>query len=237
MINIIICDDDDGFAARLKDQIDQALQTENRRARIRTFNTMETISEYMLSGCDLAFLDIDFSRKRYTGIDIARKLRQHRKDAVIIFITNYLEYAPEGYEVGAFRYVLKSEVGKKLPLYLPEALAQLEAQQEVLKIQNFGERMDIPLSQILYMESQQHTVTIHTQQRTYAFYSTLTALEEQLGPKGFLRIHKSYLVNMAHLTRYQSQEAVLSNGTTLRVSARSYAEKKQKYLLWKGRPG
>ncbi len=236
MISIIICDDDAGFAARLKDLLHQTLQTENRRARIHIFDAMETISAYMLSGCDLAFLDIDFDRKRYTGIDIARKLRQYRKDAVIIFITNYLEYAPEGYEVGAFRYVLKSEVEKKLPLYLPEALAQLETQQEVLKIQNYGERIDIPLPQILYLESQQHTVTIHTTQRDHIFYSSLTALEKQLESKGFLRIHKSYLVNMAHLTRYQSHEAVLTDGTVLRVSARSYGEKKQQYLLWKGRP-
>ena len=64
---------------------------------------------------------------------------------------------------------------------------------------------------------------------------SLSELEEQLEPKGFLRIHKSYLVNMAHLKKYQSQQAVLSDGTVLRVSARSYAAQKQKYLLWKGR--
>ena len=40
---------------------------------------------------------------------------------------------------------------------------------------------------------------------------------------------------MAHLKKYQSQQAVLSDGTVLRVSARSYAAQKQKYLLWKGR--
>ena len=59
-------------------------------------------------------------------------------------------------------------------------------------------------------------------------------LEHQLEPKGFLRIHKSYLVNMRHLKKFQCREAVLSNGTVLRVGEKTYADKKKKYLLWKG---
>ena len=61
-----------------------------------------------------------------------------------------------------------------------------------------------------------------------------TELEEQLESKGFLRIHKSYLVNMSHLQKFQSQGAVLDDGTTLRVSERSYADQKRKYLFWRG---
>lgn len=76
---------------------------------------MERIPDSILSGCDIAFLDIDFEGKRYNGIDIARRIRSKRKDAVIIFVTNYIEYAPEGYEINAFRYVLKSEISRKLP--------------------------------------------------------------------------------------------------------------------------
>ena len=131
--------------------------------------------------------------------------------------------------------MLKSDIQKKLPAYLPDALAQLRTERETMKIQNGGEQSHIPLSDILYMESQQHTVIIHTSQKEYRCYNSLTALEEELEVKGFLRIHNSYLVNMAHLSKYSSTEAVLSDGTSLRVSARSYAVQKQKYLLWTGR--
>ena len=235
MVRIIICDDNRTFLDRLSADMESALDGLNAKAKVYPYTQMESIPDSILSGCDIAFLDIDFEGKRYNGIDIARKIRAVRKDAVIIFVTNYIEYAPEGYEVNAFRYVLKSDIQKKLPLYLPDALAQLRTERETMKIQNGGELIDIPLSDILYMESQQHTVIIHTPQKEYRCYNSLTALEEELEAKGFLRIHNSYLVNMAHLTKYQSQEAVLSDGTSLRVSARSYAVQKQKYLLWKGR--
>lgn len=235
MVRIIICDDDRTFLDRLSADMESALDALNAKAKVYSYTQMESIPDSILSGCDIAFLDIDFEGKRYTGLDIARKIRAARRDAVIIFVTNYIEYAPEGYEVNAFRYVLKSDIQKKLPAYLPDALAQLRTERETMKIQNGGEQSHIPLSDILYMESQQHTVVIHTQQKEYRCYNSLTAQEEELESKGFLRIHNSYLVNMSHLTRYSSTEAVLSDGTVLRVSARSYAVQKQKYLLWKGR--
>ena len=188
----------------------------------------------VLKRCDIAFLDIDFAGKRYNGIDIARKLRIFREDAVIVFVTNYIEYAPEGYEVNAFRYVLKSDIREKLPQYLPEVLEQLRNEKQTLRIQISGEVIDIPLSEIRYIESEKHTVIVHTLRKDYTYYSSLAALEEQLELKGFLRIHKSYLVNMNYLKRYQSQGAVLIDGTCLRVSEKSYAAQKKKYLFWKG---
>ena len=237
MLKVILCDDNNEFIDHLCGALESALDSLSAKAKIHTYTQMEGIPDSILSGCDIAFLDIDFQGKQYNGIDIARRIRSKRSDAVIIFVTNYIEYAPEGYEVNAFRYVLKSEIGKKLPLYLPEALAQMQTERRTLTIQNGGEHIHIALSEILYIESQQHTVTIHTQCREYRCYRSLTALEEELQDKGFLRVHNSFLVNMTYLAKYNSTEALLSNGTALPVSARSYREKKQKYLLWKGRQG
>ena len=235
MLRILICDDHDMFTRKLRGDIRALLP--GTKANIRAFTALEDIPESVLEGCDLAFLDIDFAGKQYTGLDIASKLRRSRPDAVIIFVTNYIEYAPEGYEVGAFRYILKSELERKLPMYLQQALERLESGREVLKLRVNGELVTIPLPQIRYIESSQHTVIVHTSAREHTAYASLSELEEQLEPKGFLRIHKSYLVNMAHLKKYQSQQAVLSDGTVLRVSARSYGAQKEKYLLWKGRQG
>lgn len=234
MIRIIICDDNNGFLDNLYSEIENALDALNIEARVHTYPQMEGIPDSILSGCDIALLDVDFEGKAYNGIDIARKIRAFRKDTVVIFVTNYIEYAPEGYEVNAFRYVLKGDIQRKLPVYLSEALAQLQSSGETMKIQINSEWIDIPLAEIRYIESQKHTVIVHTQRKDYTYYSSLATLEQQLEPKGFLRIHKSYLVNMNHLKRYQSQGAVLNDGTLLRVSEKSYSAQKKKYLFWKG---
>ena len=66
----------------------------------------------------ILFLDIDLGKE--SGIDLARKMRKMNPEAVLIFVTNFSEYAPEGYEVDAFRYLAKSELEKKLPTYFED---------------------------------------------------------------------------------------------------------------------
>ena len=239
MISILICDDDITIVEEMHLVIERILRDADRKAKIYTFTDAASVSEQILSGCDIALLDIDFDGAEYNGMDIARKLRSLRSDTVIIFVTNFIEYAPEGYEVQAFRYILKRDLQADLKVVLPLALKQLN--QETLPIQVNGEIIKVPLDDILYLEVQQHNVTVVTRRLTpdrkpkeYCFYATLSDLEGRLEPLGFLRIHKSYLVNMKHLKKFQCREATLDNGMILRVGEKSYAENKQKFLLWKG---
>lgn len=239
MLSILICDDDTTMINAMRAATETVLKEAEKKAKIHTFTDAASISEQILSGCDIALLDIDFDGAEYNGMGIARKLRSLRSDAVIIFVTNFIEYAPEGYEVQAFRYILKRDLQADLKAILPLALKQLN--QETLPIQVNGEIIKVPLDDILYLEVQQHNVTAVTRKlapdrkpKEYSFYATLVDLEERLEPLGFLRIHKSYLVNMKHLKKFQCREATLDNGMTLRVGEKSYAVNKQKFLLWKG---
>lgn len=238
MIRVLICDDDALFLDSLHDSVAAFLDDKQVKAKLHKFQFLEEISDQMMASCDIAFLDIDYNARNYTGMDIARRLRQFRKDAIIIFVTNFIEYAPEGYEVQAFRYILKRNLQSELKLYLQQAIDQLNTSRETVKIQVNGEYIDLPIENVLYMEVMQHNVTVYVRKgksvKSYEFYSSLSELEERLADRGFLRIHKSILVNLRRITKFQSKAAVLDNGTTLRVSEKGYAENKKKYLLWKG---
>ena len=72
-----------------------------------------------LSSYDLAFLDIDMGDS--SGIDLARTLRRENPGVVIVFLTNFIQYAPEGFEVQAFRYLLKRDMTEKLIPYFEAA--------------------------------------------------------------------------------------------------------------------
>lgn len=241
MLRILVCDDDSSFAEKLQTQIEVILKKDSSKVKIHTYNSLETIGDPILRSCDIAFLDVDFANADYSGMDIARKLRSVRSDAIIIFVTNYIEYAPEGYEVQAFRYSLKSDIWDKLENYLRLSIKKLQSAREKFKIQISGEFIDIAIDDILYAESQLHTVTIYAQRdkygkqiKEYTSYAAIGELEQQLAPLGFLRVHKSYLVNMKHIKKYQCKEVLLSNDTVLRASVKNYREQKDKYLLWKG---
>ena len=60
-----------------------------------------------------------------SGIDLARTLRRENPGIVIIFLTNFIQYAPEGFEVQAFRYLLKRDMTEKLIPYFEAAIREV----------------------------------------------------------------------------------------------------------------
>lgn len=233
-LRIVLCDDDLSFMEKLRDKIAGALEKLNTGAEMTLFGSFQELTDDALASCDIAFLDIDFVGHNRNGLDIARRLREVNSRAMIFFITNFIEYAPEGYEVQAFRYILKSDLDTVLERYLMQALERLSDGKDTLKIQHNGMPVELPLEDVLYLEVLGHSVSVVTEQETYSVNATLSGFEQQLERCGFLRVHKSYLVNMRHIKRFQCRELTLSSGAVLRVSEKNYAEQKRKFLLWKG---
>lgn len=240
MIKIILCDDNQIFLENLRREIRTILMQYGQDAAIYTFGSLEDICPDLIQQANIFFLDIDFEGRQYTGIDIAKKIRAENEGAVIIFLTSYIQYAPEGYEVQAFRYLLKSDISPKLERCLRQALDKLSVDNDTMMVTVSGETVVLPLVDILFLESQAHNVLIYVQgsreakPKQYRLYSTLASMEQQLGERGFLRIQKRFLVNMRRLVKYQCTEATLDTGLSLKVSQKIYNEQKKKYLLWKG---
>ena len=232
-LQILICDDDPDSLDRIHRIAGGILEKLNRPACFSLFQSAEGIRDECIAGCDIALLDVDFGT-RTNGMDLARALRKVNSRAVLIFITNFIEYAPEGYEVQAFRYILKRDLDAVMGRHLMEALELVSDSNDCLRIDHRGALLELGFDDILYLEVLGHSVSIVTETETYTLNSSLSSFEQELENHGFLRIHKSFLVNMRHIRKFQCRELTLQNGTILRVSEKSYAEQKRKYLLWKG---
>ena len=232
--NILLCDDDPNFLNALDDELSRIFRKQNLDASIILLNTPQNLSADLLAACDMAFLDIDFDCEDQNGIDIAKTLRQVNNHALIFFVTNYIDYAPAGYEVQAFRYILKRDMSEVLERYILQAMESMAEDQEYLRLRDKEQTVDLPLEQITYLEVLDHYVSIHTGSDSLTLNATLSSMESKMEAHGFLRIHKSYLVNMAHIRKFRSRECLLLDGTTLAVSEKNYSQQKQKYLLWKG---
>ena len=116
MLRMLLADDDPVFLSKLERLLTQYAAQQQRKVWIDAY-PRDDLSDFVLQSYDIAFLDIDFGDRRGAGIDLARRLRQKRNDAILIFVTNYVEYAPEGYELRAFRYLLKTDIDMKLEAY------------------------------------------------------------------------------------------------------------------------
>lgn len=232
--NVLLCDDDPDFLNALDAELARIFRKHNLKTSIFRNSSPGDLSPELLAACDMAFLDIDFESEDCNGIDIARSLRQVNSHALIFFVTNYIDYAPAGYEVQAFRYILKQDRGEVLERYILQAMEAMAERQEYLRLFDQEQTVDIPLEQITYLEVLDHYVSIHAGSDSYTLNATLSGMESGMEAHGFLRIHKSYLVNMAQIRKFRSRECLLLDGTALAVSEKNYSQQKQKYLLWKG---
>lgn len=236
MVRILVCDDDVVFAQNMAERIQALPAYSPKSMQVCCLTDVQAMSASELTKFDILFLDIDLGDKN--GIALARTMREHNAEAVLILVTNFSEYAPEGYEVDAFRYLSKAELDRKLPGYFSDALAVCRTRRRKVEILCEGESMPVPVQALAYVRSQGHEQCLHLvgwSRQTLYTRLTMARLEELLFPQGFLRIHKQFLVNMAYLQSLQSTGAVLTTGETLRASARSYRENRQKFVNWKAR--
>lgn len=96
----------------------------------------------------------------------------------------------------------------------------------------------LPVNDILYLESHRRIIVMHLldeKRPAYQFYGNITELSEKIEPLGFLRIQKSYLVNMHYVEIFQYNKVQLRGGLCLAPSEKNYNELKQKYLHWRGK--
>lgn len=192
---------------------------------------------------DLLFLDIQMPK--INGFELLEILPD---PPAVIFTTAFDEYALKAFEVHALDYLLKpfsaerfanaiekwrsvaaTEQQKPLPAtvnYLPP-----EEQFRVV-IKDGSEIKIIATADIHYIEAYDDYVKIHTSSGTHLKKKTMAHFEQSLSPQQFIRIHRSYILNIQELTRIESFEknsyiAILKSGARLSISRNAYADLKQ----------
>jgi DNA-binding LytR/AlgR family response regulator len=164
------------------------------------------------------FLDIQM--KKMSGLDVAKKLRKEGYKGAIIFLTAFREYVFHGYEVHAMNYLLKPVKEKPLFLCLDEIAKDLSASSYLYRYKQ--DIISIPYKDILSFSSSLHYIDILTVSEHFCQYATLNNVIEYL-PQEFIRIHKSCIVNMAHIYKISGSTIVLSNHMTAQIG-RSYTK-------------
>lgn len=92
-----------------------------------------------------------------------------------------------------------------------------------------GQLMLIPLREIFYLESEGHEIRVHLEKGVYTVKENLSECEERLKGRGFVRVYRSFLVNMYHIRCLEKEKVLLDNGEQLYVSRRKYPEVKLKF--------
>lgn len=240
MLRVAICDDEGLFRQRIKREVELYFGEHHQEVEISLFSSGEEMDKEsaLLSSGNIFLLDI--SMGEMDGITLAEKVRSVNPEAYIVFITSYLKYSPEGYKVGAIRYLLKNETTFSGAFSeCMDAIYKDMGKESVKMIFPFreGER-SLFLHQIIYVESRLHQLRMKVSGEEAEFYTlsmTLDEFEKKLsGRSEFLRVHKSFLVNLEYAKEIFAYEISLTSGECLPIPKARYKEVKNKYVSYKG---
>jgi DNA-binding LytR/AlgR family response regulator len=151
------------------------------------------------SGCDAVFLDIELAGA--SGLDAARLLSGDAAPPAIVFVTAHAEYAVDAFALEAFDYLLKPVDPERLARVVARLAERRPTPREATKIPVVaGGRTElIDQEQVRYVQAEGDYSRIYTYDRSYLSTASLRELEAALPADRFLRIHRSYLVNIARV--------------------------------------
>jgi two-component system LytT family response regulator len=207
-------------------------------------NGFEAVKAVAQLAPDLVFLDVQMPK--LSGFEVLELIGA---DVPVVFVTAFDEYAVRAFEVNAVDYLLKPVAPERVaaalvrarervrtaaPMPVPDivrAAQPPETRIERLVVRQGANVVVIPLAELDYAVAQDDYVGLHAKGKEYLKPQTLADLESSLDPKRFVRIHRSYLLNLDRLARLESEggevkSALLTDGTRLPVSRSGYGRLK-----------
>ena len=224
MYKIAVCDDNPADADYVSDAIKKSAQARAVMVEIEQFPSAEAFwFQYEDNQCyDMLFLDIEMKPDGMNGVELAAKLRKNDHAIQIVFVTGYMEYIADGYDVEALQYLLKPVTVAKIGSVLERAMQRLKDREKALFLQTADGSMRVLISEIRYLEVRRNYVTIHAEE-AYTVKRTLHELEQELDAC-FFRTGRSYIVNLRYVRKITKSQVVLKDGAQVPLSRGLYDE-------------
>lgn len=215
MLKIAVVDDEEKCRTELIGYLKQYASERACEMNVDAYVDGITFLGDLSRGYDVVFLDI--SMPILDGMETARKIRKQDTQIAIVFVTTLAQYAVDGYEVAASDFLVKPLQYPTFILKADRLFRTRRARRDAeisLKTLDQGV-MRMSLSDILYVESDQHYNTFYCQSGHYVVRSSMKELEKTLEDKHFCRCGASYLVNLEHVSKIYQNTVYLSSGEKL----------------------
>lgn len=230
MLYIAVCDDNEADTAFTVSLIEKWKKEKMLPLQIESFLSAEaflfayeTDQKY-----DLLLLDIEMDGM--SGVDLAKRLRGMGARLQLVFITGYMEYISEGYDVEALHYLMKPVTEIKLTEVLDRALERVRTREKELVLSISDGMIKLPLYDIRYIEVSKNYVAVHAGE-TFRVKRTLNELETELDDS-FFRVHRSYIVGLRFIKKITKTEVILKDGTEVPLSRKMYNDLNQALIRY-----
>lgn len=174
--------------------------------------------EVMEENFDILILDIEM--KDVDGIAVKNYFQNRKKDTIIIFVTSHNEMMSQAFGVNVMGFVTKSYLDNQLPVMLESAIKRVL---NTVNIEGVDSR------KVCYIQAEHVYNILHLENDTEMSVRCSSAdLEKMLEGVGFIRVHRTYIINMAYVEHIRDKSVVI-NGKEIPVSSRLKSRLKKEY--------
>ena len=232
MIKIALCDDEAKILDEVSSYINKyAEKKSNQRIEISRFDSAKAL-DFALdeSSFDIFVLDVYIGKEM--GTALAKKIRKRGIESPIIFLTTSVEHAPQGYETGTLRYLLKPLDPKKFYEAMDVALIQVEKMRErFIKFKTENGIESVNASHIICSEAHAHYqhitlldgLTIRVRMTVAELYGVLAKHD------GFARVGSAYIVNLRNIMNVSGSEVHLTGDIIIPIPRGKHTELKKAF--------
>lgn len=230
-LRLAICDDEVMQNEKTVTVIEDYIHDRNISIDYECFESYALLKD-RISEFDLFILDYEVPG--INGIEFAEMLRESFGDEKsVIFLTSFDDIVYESFKVRTHRFLVKPIDREKFYEALDSYFKTSPVSRRII-IKSFGETHVINLDEVFYIEASRKNVLINRGEKKHEdemeLHKTITEMDELLSSMGFFRCHRSYLVNMKKIEKFDSKAIYFSNGDYIPVAPKKFSEFNKEYL-------
>lgn len=212
-MKVAICDDDSRDLLQIASLLQLYRHVRKADLSYVSFqNAMDLLVS--MSSRDYDLLLLDMMMLGVSGMQAAREIRQHNSNIQIIFLSSSPEYAVKNYSVRADYYLLKPVSEEKLFPIMDRLLDDFKRPEDSLRIKTYSSVFSLPYGKIEYLEISAKKLNFYLRDgSTREVTGSLTDFEQTLLKRhGFIKVHRSYLVNLLRTQELHLEELITASG-------------------------
>ena len=221
IINALICDDEQKYIDQVLRCLEEYCFDNNLLFNADSFTDgVQAIKSQKTY--NIAFLDIEVGN--ISGLDIAKSLKNKNKNVIIFFITAYEKYIDDAMNLFALRFIKKPIDNARLYSGLDKAISLINEDEISFYLKDSGTIINVMAKEIMYIEIGDHKTIVVTENKSYYSKEKLDYWEQKLTNICFCRPHKSFIINMEYIDKYQRNEVTLKKGKIIPIAYRKQKE-------------
>lgn len=214
-MNIAILDDDVEFLQRFKDLLYQYLNQIVTKIHIQMIDK-DFSNQLKNNKYDIIFVDIDLQET--TGIEVVKDLKANHNNTIVIFVSSRNELVFEALTVQPFHFIRKTHLDEDLHIAITLIKNHIQKYSKMITLNLYGRKTSIKISDILYVESSGHNISIITSDDEYTYRSTLKEVIKSINSTDFCRIQKSIIINLSYVKEIVKNDIFLTNGSVFTIN-------------------